>query len=246
MLADMAIEIIDTASGAILYDTARVGKPSDEIFTAEYWSARNAVTATAGGRGGVLFIRNDQYRWVLRHFRRGGLIGKFISDLYLWRGAEQTRAFREWRLLYELRAKTFPVPAPVATRYVRSGLFYRADLITEALPPGRTLAQAIVGTNLVDDVWRKIGASIARLHTAGVHHADLNAHNILLGEGWQVFVLDFDRGRIRARGSWEQAVLSRLRRSLNKIKTQSQNVRFDEREWGELMKGYRAMATREA
>lgn len=233
----MTIEVIDTASGAILYDTARVGKPSDEFFTAEYWSARNAITARAGGRGGVLFVGDDRRRWVLRHYYRGGLIGKLIRDLYFWCGAEQTRAFREWRLLYELRAKTFAVPVPVATRYVRSGMWYRADLITEALPPGRTLAQAIVGATLTDEVWRKVGAAIARLHKAGVHHADLNAHNIVLGEA-QVFVLDFDRGRIRARGSWEQAVLARLQRSLNKIKKNSTDVRFGEREWRELMRGY--------
>jgi len=238
MLVVMAIEVIETASGAILYDTARVGKPSDELFTADYWSARNAVTARGGGRGGVLFIRNDQHHWVLRHYRRGGLVGRVIRDWYFWRGAEQTRAFREWRLLYELRAKTFPVPAPVATRYVRSGLGYRADLITEALPPGRTLAQAIVGTTLVDEVWRKVGAAIARLHQAGVQHADLNAHNIILGESAQVFVLDFDRGRIRPRGSWERVVLSRLQRSLNKIGRQNKNARFGEREWSELIRGY--------
>jgi 3-deoxy-D-manno-octulosonic acid kinase len=237
MLAAMAIEVIDTASGAILYDTARVGKPSEEIFTAEYWSARNAITARAGGRGGVLFIGDDRRRWVLRHYYRGGLIGKLIRDVYLWRGAEQTRAFKEWRLLYELRAKTFAVPVPVATRYVRSGLWYRADLITEALPPGRTLAQAIAGATLTDEVWRKVGAAVARLHKAGVHHADLNAHNIVLGEA-QVFVLDFDRGRIRARGTWEQAVVSRLQRSLEKIKAGNKDVRFGERERRELMRGY--------
>jgi 3-deoxy-D-manno-octulosonic acid kinase len=237
MLAGMAIEVIDTASGAILYDTARVGKPSEELFTAEYWSARNAITARAGGRGGVLFVGDDRRRWVLRHYYRGGLIGKLIRDLYFWRGAAQTRAFREWRLLYELRAKTFAVPVPVATRYVRSGMWYRADLITEALPPGRTLAQAIAGATLTDALWSKVGAAIARLHKAGVHHADLNAHNIVLGEA-QVFILDFDRGRIRARGSWEQAVLSRLQRSLNKIKKSDAEVRFGEREWRELMKGY--------
>jgi len=234
----MAIEVIDTASGAILYDTARMGKPSDELFTADYWSARNAVTARGGGRAGVLFIRNDQHHWVLRHYRRGGLIGKLIYDWYFWRGAEQTRAFREWRLLHQLRAKTFPVPVPVATRYVRSGFGYRADLITEALPPGRTLAQTMVGATLTDDVWRKVGAAVARLHKAGVHHADLNAHNILLGESAQVFILDFDRGRLRARGSWERAVLNRLQRSLNKIKAQNKNARFGEREWSELMRGY--------
>jgi 3-deoxy-D-manno-octulosonic acid kinase len=223
-----------------------VGKPGDAIFTAEYWSARHAVTARAGGRGGVLFINDDHRRWVLRHYRRGGFIGKFISDWYFWRSAESTRAFREWRLLHELRAKAFPVPVPVATRYVRSGLGYRADLITEALPPGRTLAQVIVGTTLVDEGWRKVGAAIARLHRAGVHHADLNAHNILLGESMQVFVLDFDRGRIRPRGSWEQAVLSRLQRSLTKIASQSPNARFGEREWTTLMDGYDKNVMRDA
>ena len=238
MLTVMSVEIHRTPNGAILYDTARFGKPDEALFTPEYWMTRHAITARAGGRGGVLFLRDDRHHWVLRHYRRGGLVAKLIDDLYFWRGAEGTRAFREWRLLHALRLKTFPVPVPVATRYVRSGLWYRADLITEALPPGRTLAAAIGGTTLIDEVWRKVGAAIARLHLAGVHHADLNAHNILLGESAQVFVLDFDRGRIRKRGSWEAKVLARLRRSLDKIRGQSANVRFGAREWEELMKGY--------
>ena len=141
-------------------------------------------------------------------------------------------------MLHQLRAQAFNVPAPVATRYVRKGLWYQADLITEALPPGRTVAQAIQGTTLTDEVWRKIGAAIARLHLAGVHHADLNAHNILLGESSQVFILDFDRGRIRPRGSWESNVLARLKRSLNKICSQALHCKYGERDWQELMKGY--------
>ena len=240
----MAIQIEPTANGAILYDSARVEKPSDELFTPEYWQARDAVTARGGGRGGVYFIRDERRHWVLRHYRRGGLIAKFITDRYWWSGAEQTRAFCEWRLLYELRQKAFPVPAPVATRYVRSGLWYRADLITEALPPGRTLAQMIVGTTVTDEVWRKVGAAVARLHRAGVQHADLNAHNILLGESAKVFVLDFDRGRMRERGAWEQKVLARLQRSLLKICAQNPKARFGEREWRDLLEGYREQMAR--
>jgi 3-deoxy-D-manno-octulosonic acid kinase len=244
MLARMAIELITTSTGAILYDTERFGKPSagkptDELFSGEYWAARKKVVARAGGRGGVLFIRDDQYHWVLRHYRRGGLIGKLISDRYFWLGAERTRAFSEWRLLHTLRAKGFAVPTPVATRYVRQGFTYRADLITEALPAARTLAETVTGAQLVDEYWRKIGTAIAKLHVAGVHHADLNAHNILLGEGGKVFVLDFDRGRIRARGSWEAEVLARLKRSLLKIQRERQAVKFNERDWAALMEGYR-------
>jgi 3-deoxy-D-manno-octulosonic acid kinase len=244
MLVIMSIELIATPTSAILYDSERFGKsaankPTDELFNGEYWAARKKVVARSGGRGGVLFIRDDQYHWVLRHYRRGGLIGKVINDRYFWLGAERTRAFAEWRLLHTLRAKGFPVPTPVATRYVRQGLTYRADLITEALPAVRTLAETITGAQLVDDHWRKIGAAIAKLHHAGVHHADLNAHNILLGEGGKVFVLDFDRGRIRERGAWEAQVLARLKRSLLKIQRERQGVKFNERDWGEVMGGYR-------
>jgi 3-deoxy-D-manno-octulosonic acid kinase len=234
----MSIEIQTTSHGAILFDSAKVNNITEAMFTEEYWQARHAVTAKAGGRGSVLFIRNDHYHWVLRHFHRGGLVAKLISDRYFWRGAEQTRAFREWRLLHQLRSQAFNVPAPVATRYVRKGLWYQADLITEALPPGRTLAQAIQGTTLTTEVWRMIGAAVARLHLAGVHHADLNAHNILLGESAQVFVLDFDRGRIQPRGSWEESVLARLKRSLQKIRGQALHGKFEERDWQTLLSGY--------
>jgi len=243
MLAPMAIELLTTATGAILYDSERIGKPaaskpSEELFEGNYWTARNKVTARAGGRGGVLFIRDGAAHWVLRHYRRGGLIGKLVSDRYFWLGAERTRAFAEWRLLHTLHAQGFAVPAPVATRYVRHGFTYRADLITEALPAARTLAETITGAQLFEEHWHRVGASIAALHRAGVHHADLNAHNILLGEGGKVFVLDFDRGQIRARGAWEAQVLARLKRSLLKIQRERAGVKFNERDWVELMRGY--------
>jgi 3-deoxy-D-manno-octulosonic acid kinase len=50
-----------------------------------------------------------------------------------------------------------------------------------------------------------------------VQHADLNAHNIMLGENGEVWLLDFDRGRLRTPGSWRGRVLDRLARSLAKI-----------------------------
>ena len=90
------------------------------------------------------------------------------------------------------------MPAPVAARYERSGSFYRADLITEELPTRRTLAGALAAAPLAPAHWRAVGACIGRLHAHGVHHADLNAHNLLLGDDGTVYVLDFDRGRIRA------------------------------------------------
>jgi 3-deoxy-D-manno-octulosonic acid kinase len=234
----MATEQKSTATGVILYDPAQVGKPTEEIFEVAYWEGRNKIVARASGRGGVIFVREESRYWVLRHYRRGGLIAKLLSDCYFWLGLERTRAFREWRLLDTLHAQGLPVPAPVAARVARKGLIYRADLITNALPAARTLSDTITGATLSENQWRGIGATIASFHCAGVHHADLNAHNILLGESGKVFLLDFDRGRIRSRGAWENDVLARLKRSLLKIQRQRQNVNFGERDWQALRDEY--------
>jgi 3-deoxy-D-manno-octulosonic acid kinase len=58
---------------------------------------------------------------------------------------------------------------------------------------------------------------LRRFHEHGVQHADLNAHNVLLGRDGGVHLLDFDRGRLRERGAWEDTVLARLHRSLVKV-----------------------------
>ena len=226
-----------TARGAMLYDASRCGQPDERIFERDTWRRRGALEETAGGRGTVAFVRDGERRWVLRHYRRGGLVAKLLGDRYLWTGAEHTRAFREWRLLRELRAAGLPVPAPVAARYERRGLVYRADLITEELPTRNTLARALAAAPLDAAAWRAVGACVGRLHAHGVHHADLNAHNLLLGPPGAVYVLDFDRGCIRPRGAWEQAVLERLQRSLRKVTSGLPPDRFDDAAWQALLAG---------
>jgi 3-deoxy-D-manno-octulosonic acid kinase len=226
------------AAGAMLYDDSNVGHPDPRIFDADHWRAHSTLESLAGGRGTVAFVVSEQgQRWVLRHYRRGGAVAKWLDDRYLWTGAEATRAFREWRLLRRLRAWDLPVPRPVAARYRRSGCFYRADLLTEELPTRTTLAQALRTSPLDADRWRSVGRSIGALHAHGVRHADLNAHNVLLAPDGAVYVLDFDRGRVQGRGSWERHVLARLRRSLDKVTTGLPPGRFSEAQWAELLRG---------
>jgi len=226
-----------TARGAMLYDASCCGQPDERLFERGHWRSRGALEESPGGRGTVAFIRDGERRWVLRHYRRGGLAAKLLGDNYLWTGAARTRAFREWRLLRELRAAGLPVPEPVAARYERHGLFYRADLVTGELPTRRTLTHALTTAPLDPATWRAIGACVGRLHALGVHHADLNAHNLLLGDDGTVYVLDFDRGRIRPRGAWEQAVLERLQRSLRKVTTGLPPDRFADAAWQALLAG---------
>jgi 3-deoxy-D-manno-octulosonic acid kinase len=219
--------------GGILYDAARLRKPDAEVFTREHWQARGLLEEFAGGRGTVSLLHAGEGDWVLRHFRRGGFAARISADRYLWLGANATRSFREWRLLAELRHRQLPVPAPIAARYERHGITYRADIITAKLPEARTLASVIAAERIDAAAWHRIGHTIGQFHAAGVHHADLNANNIMLA-GDAVYLLDFDRGRIRERGSWEADVLARLKRSLEKLKTQRPDAHFTATDWREL------------
>jgi 3-deoxy-D-manno-octulosonic acid kinase len=226
--------------GGILYDASRLRKPQEPLFSREHWRAQGALEEVAGGRGSVCFLRTPEGSWVWRHYRRGGFVARMIADAYLWLGAARTRSFAEWRLLARLRALSLPVPAPIAAGYLRKGLTYRADLITEELPDARTLAAAMSAAELPPEQWRNVGRTIAAFHRQGVQHADLNAHNILLCGAadrlGEVYLIDFDRGRLRARGAWEQGVLARLKRSLEKVSAQ-RGAKFGTQEWGWLMDG---------
>jgi len=225
------------ARAAMLYDASRMDQPGFDAFERGYWRGRGALEEVAGGRGTVAFVHDAGRRWVLRHYRRGGLVARFLDDTYVYTGESRTRAHAEFRLLRRLREWNLPVPAPVAARYVRSGLVYRADLITEELPTRLTLAQALESGPLAPATWRAVGRCIASLHARGVQHADLNAHNLLLGAGGEVYVLDFDSGRIRERGAWEGRVLARLRRSLAKVTRELPAGRCGDAEWSWLLEG---------
>lgn len=218
----------------ILFNTSCATRPSDDWFSPEYWLKANKATATQGGRGNVLFIQDESRHWVLRHYRRGGLIGKLIHDQYLWRNAYHTRAFRELNLLMHLQQQELPVPAPVAARYQRHGLLYRADLITAAIPQSRTFAECLIEGSLPLTLWQEVGATIARFHRAGVQHADLNANNILIDAQNKVWLLDFDRGQLRTvQRAWIDQVLARLLRSLNKLR-ERKGLQFTDTEWTAL------------
>jgi len=228
------------AGGAMLYDASCLHHPDAPVFDPAHWRAQGALESARGGRGTVAFVRTATgQRWVLRHYRRGGLMAKLVSDRYLWTGTDRTRSFREWRLLRQLREWSLPVPQPIAARYVRTGLFYRADLITGELPVRLTLAQALLAGPLPADAWRAVGACVGALHARGVQHADLNAHNVLLGDSNAVYVLDFDRGCVRERGAWEQSVLERLQRSLRKVTAGLPPDRFGHEQWRALITAVR-------
>lgn len=229
----------DLTGGVMLYDASRAGNAAAGWFDPAYWKERNEVEGEARGRGTTHFVRNGKQHFVLRHYRRGGLVAKLMGDRYFWRSENSNRAFAEWQLLYHLHRAGLPVPAPIAARYRRLGMLYTADLITERLTDSISLAEQLRTRGIPILGWITIGRCIRSFHDLGVCHPDLNAHNILLVGDDSVYLIDFDRGSLKKPGLWCDGNLVRLRRSLEKITYKLPPEHFSEADWHGLLDGYR-------
>ncbi len=236
----MSESLQQTAKGAIIFDGDLFDGISDASFTPEHWQDCTPVTGglRSSGRGNTMIVRNDHGEFVLRHFRRGGLIARLVEDRYFWLGEDATRAFSEWRLLSELVAMELPVPRPAAARYLRRGLTYSADMLTVLIPDVITLADRIATLPCDEAFWQKLGSGIAPFHKVGVFHADLNAYNVQIDKYDDVWLVDFDRGRLRQPGRWQQENLARLHESLQKIKRLDPRLYFSEASWEQFLQGY--------
>jgi 3-deoxy-D-manno-octulosonic acid kinase len=223
----------------MLAGSERAESPCAEWFDAAEWRRGGAVALETSGRGEVLIVPHGAESWVLRHYRRGGLIARFIDDHYLWVGAARARAFREWRLLRELRAAGLPVPNPVAAHVFRVGGTYTADIITSYLPNTRKLSWFIAQRRVPLESWRQVGAMIRAVHDHGVDHPDLTAHNVLLDDAGRSFLVDFDNARRKPPGEWRRSGLTRFNRSLRKVALET-GTEFDSAAWTEIEAGYAA------
>jgi 3-deoxy-D-manno-octulosonic acid kinase len=201
--------------GTIVFDPARVQQATPGLFDPAGYGAQ-ARPVQAGGRGAAWYVSGGFGEAVLRHYRRGGFAARLSRDAYLWRGERAVRSFAEFRLLAAMHAEGLPVPAPLAAACWRRGPVYRAALLVQRIPAVRALAD-FLGEAADAAPWEAVGAMLARFHAAGVHHADLNAHNILVDAGGAPWLIDFDRGRRRAPGRWREGNLRRLARSLEKL-----------------------------
>ena len=236
----MTETVENTATGAILYDKAIINQISEERFTPQGWPHAELLTGSlrSGGRGNTMFVGNVPRQFVLRHYMRGGLIGKVNRDSYIYSGADKTRAFMEWRLLDKLASNNMRVPRPAAARYTQRGTFYTADIITVRVPDIVPLSQYIADHDPGEAFWNSVGASIYEFHQAGVYHADMNAYNVQIDSDGLLWMLDFDKGRLRTPGAWQQKTLSRLHRSLHKIVGLDPRLRFRAANWEQLIEGY--------
>lgn len=228
------------------YDNSEIRQFQPNMLDPQFWQQQDLVTGSAQGRGTTWFVKysdessSTEKHWVLRHYYRGGLIGELINDSYWFSSQQNTRAAKEFALLTVMQQLALPAPKPIAYRVIRSGLFYRADLLSSRIEHAQDLVAFLSQKKLPDDLWQKIGATIKRFHDNSIYHHDLNAHNILIDDNNNFFVIDFDRGEFRSnnKNNWQQANLARLQRSFMKELYQLQPFYFNQDNWKSLITGY--------
>ena len=209
-------------------------------FSADYWRDSEGFHDRVGGRGGSCVIGLDGSRAVLRRYCRGGLIGKFLDNQYLWLGKNQSRPWREWRVIEHAREAGLPVPEPIAACVCRTGLSYRASLVTAYLEDTEMLTERLQRESLDHDAWYRLGLLVKRMHAAGVRHADLTSDNVLIDTRGRYYVIDFDMARIMRRlDDWQWKPLHRFQRSIVK-RNRARRLHFGESDWQALMDGYQS------
>lgn len=103
----------------------------------------------------------------------------------------------------------------------------------------RPLPRALAERAMTAGEWAAVGKALRRMHDAGVYHADLNAHNLLLGNDGRVYLVDFDRARRRTQApGWRRANLDRLQHSLDKLYAAGALPHYAARDWALMLEAY--------
>ncbi|WP_158288959.1 lipid IV(A) 3-deoxy-D-manno-octulosonic acid transferase [Rubrivivax albus] len=245
-LLDRRPRRLASADECIWVDPGLLPTPAQAPFD----PATGTPAGHGSGRGTVWWQRTGDHVLLLRHYRRGGLVGRLIHDRFLREPRAHSRAMAEFALLQRMLGWGLPVPRPAAARWQPAGpLHYRADILVQRLDGAQDLSVTLQQRPLAEAEWRAVGAAIGVLHAHGVDHADLNCHNLMHAPDAatpaddRVWIIDFDRGAVRAPGPWQAANLERLRRSLRKEAGRIGKVarwHWAEDDWPALLAGYQS------
>ena len=223
--------------------------PRHSHFEVNDWQQLAQQQGSAGGRNLAYFIQPcnalSELPMVLRHYYRGGMVGKINRDWFVHSRSKAPRSFAEFELLEWMHGAGLHVPRPIAARIkTKFCVFYRADILIERLPCDDDVYGILKRKPLTRDTWRNIGAAIGKMHALGVYHSDLNCHNILVRQAdQQIWLIDFDKCERREPGQWQAQNLQRLRRSFDKECALHQGFNFHEEAWNWLNEGYQRAKT---
>jgi 3-deoxy-D-manno-octulosonic acid kinase len=212
-------------------------------------SAREAVhpngelrtVAYVGGgreRHAVVELESGE-RALVRRYRRGGVLRRINHGTYF----VGNRALAELRVTEAAAQRGVRVPHVIAGVERRAGIGYTATLLVRWIPEAHDLATWLDNAAPTDrlEVLRLAGNEIGKMHAAGIGHADLNLRNLVVasrdgGEGREVYIIDFDRGRIYDADvpvTRRRRDLLRLARSVRKL-----SAPVEPEGWSALRQGY--------
>jgi 3-deoxy-D-manno-octulosonic acid kinase len=228
-------------SQVIVYDADSIEQAGPQLFDEDYWQRKGCLVGLAEGRGRTLLLETPFGSAVLRRYLRGGWAAHLSPDRYLFTGHQRSRPMVEFHMLSKLRELGLMVPHPLAAQCKRDGIFYTGNLLTRRIADVVPLADLLASVETDFELWSATGACIRRFHENGVVHADLNARNILVRPSGQVYLIDFDRARIKSGAERAfESNLRRLRRSLDKLWPADSHERLESC-WSFLLEAYRAV-----
>ena len=238
-LGETTVERIEHGSEIIWYDPECFDSFQRDFFEIDYWREQDAIRGKAVGRNTTWFVEDAVCDKVLRHYYRGGMIGRVMEDTFLHVAESKSRAMAEFTVLAKLYRRGLPVPRPCAARMVRSNLVYRADIILNLVENSLDLVAVLKERALTKEEWQTIGKMIRQFHDAGLYHADLNSHNILLDDQGKAWLIDFDKCHFRQPNTWTRENMDRLLRSFRKEKGLHPDFHWQESDWRILLNSYK-------
>ncbi len=200
------------------------------------------VCSESGGRGTIHYMLLEQgVRAVCKQYKRGGLFGRIIPDLFLGRPRPLAELFATDRA----QGHGINVAESLVGVVRPAGMFHADYLVSREIPGATDTVRFLssidahdhAGVELKHEVIRAAAGTVREMHDAGIYHADLNVRNLLVtleGRTPRVYIVDFDKARLKTKLSPVQCArnILRLNRSAAKARrdgldlTRADTVRF--------------------
>jgi len=155
---------------------------------------------------------------IVKHYRRGGVLGHFVRRTYLKWGI--TRCQVEYSHLKNARNSGISVPEPIACAY-KGHLFYQAWLITREITNQQSLASlSSQDEKRTEAAQKKLIDQIVNLIDNRIYHIDLHPGNVLVDSENRIFIIDFDKAHYYRKGktNLQRKYIQRWNRAVKKHK----------------------------
>lgn len=169
------------------------------------------------GRGRIKFVKVGDEDLVVRQYVHGGILRGITRDNYL----TEKRVIKEFLILSYLRSRSFFCPEPFCG-LIKRGLFSKKlFLVTRRIPGARpfyVILREKKGLERARYIFA-LAKLLLGLHSRGVFHPDFHLSNVVMDPSGNLFVVDFDRAKLKTapkKGDLKKMIL-RLHRYAKKL-----------------------------